>query len=90
MGEQMTVLMRFVGDSALTPNAKVKIATMKHLSAVAQLMEPSQVLCIGEFSIMLGTIKGQMATAGVMKKRDNSLYSLKLDEPDCDFISPSK
>ena len=44
LGEQMTVVMRFVGDTALTPNAKVKIATMKHLSAVAQLMEPSQVL----------------------------------------------
>ena len=73
MGEQMTVLMRFVGDSALTPNAKVKIATMKHLSAVAQLMEPSQVMCVCEFSIMLGTIKGQMATAGVIKKRDNSV-----------------
>ena len=30
LGEQMTVVMRFVGDTALTPNAKVKIATMKH------------------------------------------------------------
>lgn len=62
LGEQMTVLMRFVGDSALTPNAKVKIATMKHLSAVAQLMEPSQV----KTQLMLTSQEQEMALAKVI------------------------
>ena len=62
LGEQMTVVMRFVGDTALTPNAKVKIATMKHLSAVAQLMEPSAV----KTQLMLTSPEQEMALAKVI------------------------
>merc|ERR1719461_472085 len=54
--------MRFVGDTALTPNAKVKIATMKHLSAVAQLMEPSQV----KTQLLLTSPEQEMALAKVI------------------------
>ena len=61
-GEQMTVLMRFLGDQALTPNTKVKIATVKHLSAVAQLMEPAQV----KIGLMLTGPEQEMALAKVI------------------------
>jgi CLIP-associating protein 1/2 len=34
--EQLTVLMRFLVDQAITPNVKVKVATMKHVASVSQ------------------------------------------------------
>ena len=63
---QLTVLMRFLVDQALTPNTKVKLATTKHVAAVAQSMEQEHLGQRGQLGLLLSDAEEQMALAKII------------------------
>ena len=64
--EQLTVLMRFLVDQAITPNVKVKVATMKHVANIAQTMESLSVSQGVQTGLLLSDTDEQMALAKII------------------------
>lgn len=65
---QLTVLMRFSVDQALTPITKVKLATTKHVAAVAQSMEQEHLGQRGQLGLLLSDAEEQMALAKIITR----------------------
>ena len=61
--EQLTVLMRFLVDQAITPNVKVKVASMKHFANIAQTMEAANLSQGVQTGLLLSDADEQMALA---------------------------
>ena len=66
LSEQLSVLMRFLVDQAITPNIKVKVATMKHVSTIAQTMESVSVSQGTQTTLLLSHTDEQMALAKII------------------------
>ena len=64
--EQLTVLMRFLVDQAITPNVKVKVASMKHVANIAQTMEAANLSQGVQTGLLLSDADEQMALAKII------------------------
>ena len=64
--DQLTVLMRFLVDQAITPNAKVKVAVMKHVANIAQTMESLNLSLGVQTGLLLSDSDEQMALAKII------------------------
>ena len=64
--DQLTVLMRFLVDQAITPNVKVKVATMKHVANISQTMESLSLSQGVQTGLLLSDSDEQMALAKII------------------------
>ena len=66
LSDQLTVLMRFLVDQAITPNVKVKVATMKHVATIAKTMESLSLSQGVQTGLLLSDTDEQMALAKII------------------------
>ena len=64
--DQLTVLMRFLVDQAITPNVKVKVATMKHVANISQTMASLSLSQGVQTGLLLSDSDEQMALAKII------------------------
>ena len=64
--DQLTVLMRFLVDQAITPNVKVKVATMKQVANISQTMESLSLSQGAQTGLLLSDSDEQMALAKII------------------------